>query len=159
VGTAGKLTAGDSLILTYSELMTPGSISAGWDGSALGVTLRLRDGKILGLASTADTVDVLRGSAAVNLGSVDLRQDFIVNNVTALFPTTMTAATTTNAGGASVTRITLVLGAPTSGSASLNTVATAATMSWSPSTLATDLAGLAASATAAAETGTADRDF
>ena len=95
----------------------------------------------------------------MNVGAVDLRQDYVTNNQTAQFAATMTATSTTNTSGAAVTRITLVAGAQTSGSGTLNTVATASAMNWAPSTLATDLAGLAAVATAAAESGVSDRQF
>ena len=96
-GTAGKLDNGDKLTYTYSELINPTSLLAGWDGNATAVSLRLRDGNTLGLGNTGDSIDVLKGSTSVNLGSVILNGDFIKSNKTAIFNATMTASTTSDA--------------------------------------------------------------
>lgn len=150
--TAGRLDPGDALILTYSEQMRPSTISSGWDGSALGVSLRLSDG------ASNDTIDILRGGSAVNLGVVNLHEDYVSNNQTAEFAATMTATTAT-VNGVTATRITITLGAVTSGSSRLRTTTRASTMIWVPSSLASDLAGLGASTTAVSETGAADLEF
>lgn len=155
-GTAGRLDAQDTMTLAYSEEMRPGSISSAWNGTAVGVVLRLRDGNLLGLGGTGDSVDVLRGGSAVNLGSVNLRGDYISNSSTAQFDATMTASTST-VNGVTATRVTITVGARTSGS--VRTSSTSSAMSWAPSTAATDLAGLATSLAAATESGVADRDF
>lgn len=156
-GTAGKVDNGDKLTLTYSEQLSAGTVLTGWDGSATAVSFRLRDGNSLGLGSSGDTVDVLKGSTAVNLGAVVLNKDFVKTNKTATFTATMTASTTTVAG---VTRtvVTIQLGALASGSG-LKTVSSAGTMKWTPSASATDLSGNKCSTAPATETGTADRDF
>jgi signal peptidase I len=154
---AGRADQGDRLVLTYSGVVRPATISSGWTGAALPVTVRLRDGGLLGLSSTSDTLDVLRSGAAVNLGSVNLRQSFIRSLRTSQHAATMTAATVT-VNGVSVTQVSIVLGAQTSGSG-LPTVSTAGSMVWSPSTTVLDTAGRAVSATPVTETGTIDRDF
>lgn len=156
-GTAGRLDAGDRLMLTFSKQMATGSILSGWDGSATTVSLRLRDGSLLGTGSAGDTVDVLAGNASVALGSVNLRGDYIKPGKTSTFTATMTAATAT-VGGATVTTVTVSLDALAGGGA-LRTVSSASTMSWSPSGSATDLAGTPCSTTPVSETGPADREF
>ena len=154
--TIGRLQSGDSMALTFTQQAALGSITSGWTGTALPVTVRLRDGGLLGGGSN-DTVTVLRNGSAVNLGSIDLRQNYIKSLRTAEFAATMTASTTT-VNGVTATRVTITIGAQTSGS-SLPTVSTAGTMSWTPSALATNLSGRAASTTPTAETGAADREF
>ncbi len=111
---AGKLDTGDQLTYTYSERINLATLLAGWDGTATAVSLRLRDGNLLGLGTTGDSVDVLKGTTAVNLGSVVLNRDFIKKNKTATFNATMTATTTTVAGVAR-TIVTIQLGSLASG--------------------------------------------
>ena len=156
-GNAGKLDAGDTMSLTYNELMKTGTFTSGWDGSALAVTLRLRDGGLLGLGSKDDSVDLLRSGSAVNLGSVNLFEDYISTNLTAQFNASVAASTTT-VNGISATRITITVGSQTTGQ-TVRTVFLSSTMSWRPSALATDLAGRPASTVAVSESGAADRQF
>ena len=155
-GTAGKLDSGDQLTYTYSERLNLATLLAGWDGNATAVSLRLRDGNLVGLGSTGDSVDVLKGTTAVNLGSVVLNRDFIKKNKTATFNATMTATTTTVAGVVR-TIVTIQLGTLASGDG-LKT-ATAGTMQWTPSAAATDLSGNKCSVTPATESGATDLDF
>lgn len=154
---AGQLDSGDTMTLIYSEQAALSSISSGWTGSPTAVTVQLRDGNLLGLGNTDDTISVLLNGAVVNLGTVNLRQDYIKSNRTAEFAATMTASTAT-VGGVSATRITLTMGAQTIGS-SLRTVTTASVMIWTPSAAATDLQGRAASSSPTSETGASDREF
>ncbi len=156
-GTAGRLDAGDVLRLTYTDQVRTDSISPGWTGTAVPVTVRLRDGNLLGLGSSGDTLDVLRNGAAVNLGSVNLKQNFIRNRTTAQLNATMVATTSTVAG-VPVTTVTLTLGSLSSGSG-LRTASGSGALVWTPSAAATDLAGAACSTTATTELGTSDRDF
>ncbi len=156
-GSAGKLDNGDTLTYTYSERIKPSTVLAGWDGSARSVSLRLRDGNLLGLGNSGDSIDVLSGSTSVNLGSVLLNRDFIKSNKTATFNATMTA-TTASVAGVNRTVVTIQLGTLASGSG-LKTVSSTGTMKWTPSASATDLSGNACSTTPATETGTVDRDF
>ncbi|MDN4173645.1 Ig-like domain-containing protein [Nocardioides sp. SOB77] len=155
--TLGRIEPGDRLVLTYSGQAQPSTITSGWTGAAIGVTVRVRDGNLLGLGSRGDTLDVQRTGAAVNLGSVNLREDYVRSLRTALFSATMTA-TTTSVGGVPVTQVTIVLGAQTSGSTP-RTSSTSASMVWTPSTAVLDLAGRPAAATPATETGGSDRDW
>lgn len=154
---AGRIATGDTMSLTYSERVTLASVASGWTGSPLAVTVRLRDGALQGLGSSDDTITVLRGAGSVNLGSVNLRQNYIGSSKSAEFAATMTTTTVT-VNGVQATRVTLTLGAQTSGSTPLS-VLTPSTMIWTPSALVTDLNGRAGSAAPTSETGTWDREF
>ncbi len=157
--TLGRLSAGDVMTLTYSEQVNLSSLRAGWSGSGVAVAVRLRDGVLLG--SGGDTVDVLDSagsSTVVPLGSVRLNQDYVSPSATTVLNATMTASTI-SVNGSPVTQITLTMGSVVSGGSSLRTVSLASTMQWTPSTSATDLAGLACTSAVASETGAADREF
>jgi hypothetical protein len=156
-GTVGRVDAGDTVTFTYSEQLNLGTVSPGWTGAAQTVSLRVRDGNLLGLGNKGDTMDVLVGGSAVNLGSVNLREDYVRSNKTLVFSATMTASTTT-VGGATGTVVTLRLVAVTSGGGP-RTASVAAAMVWSPSTVVTDLSGNPCSAAPVTEPGTLDRDF
>lgn len=156
-GFAGRVDAGDTVTLTYSEQVAPGSISTGWTGTALPVTLRLRDGNLIGGGNKGDTIDVLRNGTAVRVGSVALREDYLKSRRTVTWNATMTATTVT-VDGRQQTVITIVVGTLASGSG-LKTVSLVSTMAWTPSTAATSLTGAACAAAAAVESGPADREF
>lgn len=156
-GTAGRPDAGDTVTLTYSGVVTPDSITPGWNGDALPVSLRLRDGKLLGLGSKGDTLDVNRsGGGSVALGSILLRGDYIKPNKTASFNATMTATTIT-VDDVERTVVAIQLRSTTGGSV-LRT-ATPATMSWTPSTAATSATGAPCASAPATESGPLDREF
>jgi len=156
-GTVGRLDAGDTLTYTYSEQVNPATILSGWTGSSTSVTLRLRDGNAVGLGNKGDTVDILKGTASVALGSVVLNQDFVKSGKSATWNATMTASTTT-VGGTTRTVVKIQLGTLAGGNG-LKTVTTAGTMVWTPSATATDLLGNRCSTAPATESGTSDRDF
>jgi Big-like domain-containing protein len=145
-GTAGQLTNGDTIRLTYSEAMAPASILTGWAGGSQAIRVYVNDG------GAVDTMDFRNstGSTRLNLvnSSTDLSlgRDFVANAT--IFNATMTMSGST---------VTVTLGNRISGT--LNTVATTGTLTWRPSAAAKDLAGLAASTTLVTESGTADRDF
>ncbi|MDF2580945.1 MAG: hypothetical protein K0S49_2524, partial [Microbacterium sp.] len=95
----------------------------------------------------------------VNLGSVNLKGDYVKNNKTSTFTATMTATTAT-VGGLPVTVVQVTVGTLISGGA-LRTAATtsAAAMVWTPSSAATDLGGAASSNAPVTETGALDREY
>lgn len=154
---AGRLDTGDLIGVAYIEQANLSTITPGWNGSALAVSLRLRDGGLLGLGGTSDTLDILRSGNGVNLGSVNLRQDYMKNNRSAQFAATMTASTI-YVNGVAATQVTIRLGNQTSGS-SVQTVGYASAMVWTPSTVVTDLTGRAVSPNPVSELGAADREF
>jgi hypothetical protein len=146
-GTQYKIDAGDVLTFTYSEAIAPASLSAGWNGTSMAVTVRLTN------SSSADTLAVWNTAATpvkMNLhGSADLQ--LRANHVSATTRFNGTAVITDN-------QVVVTVGSLVTGSTS--TVATTPSpMIWTPSASALDLAGNAASTTAVNETGTADRDF
>ena len=155
--TAGKLEAGDTITYTFTDQVALGAISQEWTGAALPVTLRLRDGNLLGLSGKNDTVDVQRNGVSLNLGSVNLKEDYVKGGRTVTFNATMTAATTT-VKGLTATSITIKVGTLASGSG-LRTVSNLSTMVWTPTTAVTDLFGNASSSAATTELGTSDREF
>ncbi|MEV7398534.1 Ig-like domain-containing protein [Aeromicrobium sp. NPDC092404] len=156
-GTVGRLDTDDTLTYTYSEQVAPGTILAGWSGSATAVTLRLRDGNAFGLGNKGDTVDVLKGTSNVALGSVVLNQDFLKTGKTVSFNATMTASTAT-VGGVARTVVAVRIGSVASGNG-LKTVTVAGGLVWTPSATAADLQGNKCSTAPASESGASDRDF
>ncbi|UNK45548.1 Ig-like domain-containing protein [Arthrobacter sulfonylureivorans] len=157
-GAVGKLQPGDSITYTYNQQVNLSSITPGWTGAPQAVTVRLQDGALLGLGATGDTLDVQRSGSAVNLGSVNLKQNFVKANKTAQFNATMRAGTTT-VNGVQATTVTVALNNTGSGSNNLRTASAAANMVWAPSAAALDLKGNAASTAPVIEGGPLDIDF
>ncbi|GAA3812033.1 Ig-like domain-containing protein [Nocardioides panacisoli] len=157
--TAGKLDAGDVLRFTFTDQVSPGSISAGWTGSSLPVVVRLRDALLVGSSGNNDTVDVLRSAngTALPLGSVNLKQSFVKNNKQAQFNATMVASTTT-VNGTTATVVTITVGTIASGG-SLRTAGAASTMVWTPTATVTDLNGRPCSTAPTSERGALDKEF
>ncbi|ASN41072.1 signal peptidase I [Arthrobacter sp. 7749] len=159
-GTAGKIDAGDTLSFTYSQQVNLASVTPGWAGADLPVTLRLRDGNVqgLGTGNSADIVDIQRPGSTVNLGSVNTKGNFAKTKKTVTFSATMRASTITTAG-VPKTVVTVTLGAPTSGAGSLRASTTTSAMIWTPLSSVTSTTGVASSVAPVIESGTPDRDF
>ncbi|HXF03205.1 MAG TPA: Ig-like domain-containing protein, partial [Arthrobacter sp.] len=157
-GAVGGLQPGDAITFTYNQQVNLSSITPGWSGAAQAVIVRLQDGALLGLGATGDTLDVQRSGGAVNLGSVNLKQNFVKANKTAQFNATMKAGTTT-VNGMQATTVTVTLDNTVSGSNNLRTASAAANMVWTPSAAALDLMGNPASTAPVTEGGPLDRDF
>lgn len=164
-GIAGRPDAGDTITLTYSRVLNPASVLAVWSGSATPVTVRLRDGGLVGLGGTDDTLDVIANGSNLNnptlvgLGSVNLATDQVKRRSTATFAATITLATTT-VNGQQASVVTITLGALSSGRAQeLRTSSVLPIMTWTPSATAKDAAGAAASVAPVTETGATDRDL
>ena len=134
--------AGDQLVFTFSETMDATSILAGWGGSSTSVQVLFQNGGC-GVNDSA-TVQDSGGGAGVHLGTVCVGD--VVNGNRSFATSTMAMSGTT---------VTVTLrGAPTGTKAATNT-----TMQWTPSTLATDVAGNAMAAAAVNESGAVDTDF
>ena len=155
--TAGKLDPADTITYTYTDQVALGSVTPGWNGAALAVTLRIRDGGLLGLTGKNDTIDIQRSGSVVNLGTVNLKEDYVKGGKTAVFNANMTAGTAT-ANGVTVTTVTIKLGTLASGDG-LRTVSNLSTMLWTPSSAVTDLFGNASSSATTTELGSLDREF
>ena len=158
-GTVGKMDSGDVMAFTYNSQVNLSTVTTGWTGTSLPVTVRLRDGAVAGLTSANDALDIQRTGGTVNLGSVNLRQDYVKNNKTVTYNATM-VATTVTISGQQATKITITLGTMASGNANtLRTVSATTNMIWSPSSLVLDLNGMPSSVAPVTESGTLDRDF
>ncbi|RHW26503.1 signal peptidase I [Nocardioides immobilis] len=160
-GTAGKITSGDTVTFTYSRTVAPGTVATGWTGGSLAVTARFRDGTVAGLGTgtKGDTLDVRIGTTTLNLGSVNLKEDYLKSGKTVTFNATLTAATVT-VNGVEHTVVTLTIGARASGTnSSLRTVSLTSALVWTPSSAARTADGFACSTAPVTETGTTDREF
>ncbi|MFW5470464.1 Ig-like domain-containing protein [Knoellia sp. CPCC 206435] len=155
----GRADTGDTLTYTWTTQVDLTKVSSSWNGAAKAVTVRLRDGAVLGRTATDDTVDVLSGTTPVTLGSVNLRRDYVKTGKTATFNATMTAGTVTTSTGVVRTTVTLRLGTIATGNNTLKTTSTNGAMIWTPSATVTDLQGRPCSTTPVTETGTSDRDL
>ncbi len=156
-GSAGRLDSGDQLVLTYSGDLDLASVSTGWTGTALPVSLRIRDGGLLGLGAKSDTVDILRNGSPLALGSINLTQEYIKNGKTVVLAATLTATSGTGTTGGRTTVVTVTLGAVTSGTGLRG--GNAGAMIWTPSALAKDTAGRPCAGLPAIESGPLERDF
>ncbi|MBI2238936.1 MAG: hypothetical protein HYU54_10500 [Actinobacteria bacterium] len=143
--TVGKAQTGDTVTFTYSEVMEPDSVLAGWTGPATTVTVRLVNG-----GAGNDTLQVWNAANAVRLpfGTVNLGGQAYIAGGTRNF----TNSTMVQAGAV----ITITLGNPSGGT---GTEVAAGTMTWTPAVGATDAAGNACSVALAAESGVLDLEF
>ncbi|BCW56917.1 S26 family signal peptidase [Arthrobacter sp. StoSoilB20] len=157
-GTQSRLESGDSMSFVYSQQVNLASVTPGWSGAALPVTVRLRDGNLAGLGNSTDVLDVQRTGSSVNLGSVNLKQNYAKSRKTVLFNAIMTAATET-VGGIPRTVVTVTLGSAASGGSGVRTAGAAANMVWTPTSAVTGLTGVACSLAPLTEAGVLDRDF
>jgi hypothetical protein len=143
--TAGRLESGDVLRLTYSEAMAPASILAGWTGASQAIRVYITD------AGTIDTMDFRDSAGTTRLNLTNAATDLSLGanfvTVSAVFNATMSMSGSV---------VTVTLGSRISGTV---TTAVAAKLTWRPSSLSTDNAGIAALTTLVNESGTNDRDF
>lgn len=146
-GTISRLDPGDTIILTAGEPLDPQSILSGWTGGATAVIVALTHPT----GNGSDTIQVLdQASVPLPLGTVDLgRKDYATGPVT--FGQTSPPSTMTRAGNT----IVVTLG----GISGTVTTSHAGTITWTPSSLATDRAGNPMSTTVATESGSPDTDF
>jgi hypothetical protein len=156
-GTSGRLDTGDQLRFTFTEQATLSSISSGWTGAAQAVTIRMRDGVLVGNTGSGDVVDVLKGNSVLPLGSVNMGGNYIKSRKTVTFNATMVASTTT-VGTQTATVVTITVGS-LAGGGGQRTFGSPSTMVWTPTTTILDLSNQPCSNTPATERGVADKDF
>jgi hypothetical protein len=161
-GTAGRAERGDTLTLTYSEPIEPGSILSGWSGGPTNVVVRVTTGITLigGLLGQPEGLQVFdaTNSTLLPLGSIDLKRQYVEKTLlllsgTMTFGASGTPSTMSISGGI----VTIVLGTQAGNNAL--TVTTPGTMAWAPSTTPYDRAANAASSATANESGAADVEF
>jgi hypothetical protein len=146
--TVGKPELGDTITYTFSEPIDPQSILSGWTGASTSVVVRINNTNpdTLLVYDSANTTQLPLGS--VSLGSTG--GNYVGTNRT--FGASGTASTMVRSGST----IKVTLG---TASGSTLTETTAGTMTWTPSTSTYDRAGNAGTATAANESGAADKEF
>jgi hypothetical protein len=146
-GIAGRPELGDTVTLTFSESMAPGTILAGWTGVSTNVVVRITN-----TGSADDTVEVWNAAntTILNLGLIHSNGNYVTANTT--FGASGTASTMVMSG----VTVTITLGtmAGTTRTDGNNNIWT-----WNPSTAATDVAGNPCEASPATESGTLDGDF
>src|SRR5262249_14902017 len=146
-GTAGKPELGDSLTFTFTEAIDPNSVLTGWTGASTNVVVRI----IQGVPHDSFQVWNATNTTQLPLGTVDLGgTGYVVG--TATFGASGTPSTMVRSGST----ITVTLG---TASGTVLLAAVPGTMSWPPSSTATDAAGNACSTTAASESGALDVEF
>ena len=142
----GRPEQNDTITYTFSEPIDPESVLAGWTGSATNVVVRVNN-------ASPDTVTIFNAANTTQLlfGTVSLgRTDYVGSNRT--FGASGTASSMVQSGNS----ITITLGTQ---SGAGTTASATGTMTWTPSTATYDRAGNAGTATAATESGTADKEF
>ena len=96
-GTAGRIEAGDVIVLTWSRQMSIATLLAGWSGTGTAnLTVRLVDGASSGIGTGggADALQLLSAAeSATGLGSVNLKANYIKAKKTATFAATATQST------------------------------------------------------------------
>jgi hypothetical protein len=143
---AGRPDLGDTITYTFSDQIDPQSILAGWTGASTNVVVRVNN-------TATDTVLIFNAANTTQLpmGSINLaRTDYVTANRT--FGASGTPSTMVRTGST----ITVTLGTQ---SGAGTTAAATGTMTWTPQTTPYDRAGNAMSATAATESGVADKEF
>jgi hypothetical protein len=145
-GTVSRLQTGDTVVLTYSEAIAPGTVMSGWNGGSTSVTMRVTNGN----GSTGDSITVRSGSTTLNLGTVDLdRSDYVTGGTVDFAGSSMVMSGST---------VTITLGVPDR-SDRITTAGGTGDLHWTPSSGTGDAAGNATLTTVVIESGTTDRDF
>jgi hypothetical protein len=144
--TANRPDAGDTVVLTSTETLLPGSILSGWTGASMTVSLRIVNN------GNRDEVEIWSGATQANLGRIETRDNFVTAGYMAFNSSTIVQSGST---------ITITLGgtAVANGGAAWAPTPGANTMRWTPTATMTDLAGNAASTTRISESGANDADF
>jgi hypothetical protein len=150
-----KPDSGDQIVFTYNQAMKVSSIQNGWSGSSENVTAEFtRQGG--GQTQLAILCNGFR-CATINLGTValgDASGPHYVNGFGNTVDLNATMAASTNAAGQTVVTVTL-----TQSSGSLSTVSGNTALTWTPSTSATNPAGVACAGTPVTESGSPKRNF
>jgi hypothetical protein len=144
-GTNGKPEVGDTITYTFSEAMSPSSILSGWNGTSTNVVVRMNN-------NASDDIFQVWNSAnstQTNIGQINSGGNYSGSNIT--FGLTGTASTMVMSSNS----VTVTLGTASAGPAT----GAIASMTWTPSSSATDTAGNACDTAAGEESGVLDKDF
>lgn len=146
-GTVGTMDAGDTLTFSYSEAMAPASLLAGWDGTSTAVTIHVTNGGV------KDTLSIWNAAGTTEVALMPAATDLQLNTSWTKATSVLNATMHQSGPNIVVTFGTLVSGKLQTG------MNKAASMVWTPSTAATDLAGNPVTAAAVTESGAVDLDF
>jgi hypothetical protein len=148
-GVAGRPEIGDTITLTFSEVIDPESVLSGWTGASTSVVLRITNAG----GATGDQVTVRNAANTTQLplGQVNLMGTGYVTT-TRDFGATLTPSSMVAVGNT----IVITLG---TASGAVTTQATGNNMTWVPVVTATDRAGNTCQTTTTTESGTLDLDF
>ncbi|HEY4767616.1 MAG TPA: Ig-like domain-containing protein [Candidatus Limnocylindria bacterium] len=146
-GVTGRPEIGDTITLTFSEVIDPESVLSGWTGSSTNVVLRIGNnagGDRVTIRDSANTAQLPLGTVnLVGTGYVSGNRDFGATGT----PSTMVAVGNT---------IVITLG---TASGAVGTQAAANNMTWVPTVTLTDRAGNTCQTTTATEVAPLDLDF
>jgi len=147
--TVGRIEQGDTIILTFSEVIDPESILAGWTGAATDVVVRFADN------GNNDTAEVWNAAntSQLALGSVNTKANVVSGAATAGASGTASRMVLDTATSTVTVTLGTVAGGP------LNTDLGNNKMMWSTSASAFDRAGNAMTSTTISESGGNDSDF
>jgi len=142
-GTVGSPETGDTITFTFSEIVEPGSIHAGWDGTAMTVTVRLLQ------ANPRDRLQIwdLGDANQLPFGTIDLGRNDYTSATRRFTGSTMVMSGTT---------ITVTLGAP---NGAVGTANNNGRVRWTPVATPFDLAGNPCETVTRNETGANDPEF
>jgi hypothetical protein len=143
--TVGKAETGDTITWSFSEPIEPESLVAGWDGTAMTVTLRIQNN------SGGDRVQVRN---AAKTATYPVGTTLLANTGYVTAQVNFTGSTMTMTG----TTLVVVLGTP-SAPGSVGTVATTGTTTYTPVNSLYDRAANACSTATASESGGLDVEF
>lgn len=153
--TNGTPSATDTISLTFSGVVALTTVKPGWTSGTTSAPLVLHH--------SGDGTPLITGRdyltfTGVNLGQVAFAQNYI-NSQSASFDNATMVATTVTVDGVPATRITVTLGAPTSGGQRLRTTSNTGSIQWSPSAAVTDASGTPCDTTTVTESGGNDADL
>jgi chitinase len=146
-GTTGRLDNGDRITFTYSQTIRKSSIYSLWTGTTLNLTVRVIDNGTSDYLDFYDSTNTNRLNLTASASGLETKANHVTANGVRF------AATATQASGV----ITVTLGAVTGTPRSF--VTTATTMTWTPSTSATNATGLAVLPLSTSESGFPTGDF
>lgn len=147
-GTSGRLDANDTIVFSFSQTILKSSIAPAWTGTTLNLTVRIVDSGTSDYLDFYDAANTNRINLTGSASGLNTKANH-VGSAGARF-----SATATQSGGVVTVKLT---GTPTG---TINTgVATATTMTWMPSTSATNATGKAVLGIAVNESGAASVDF
>jgi hypothetical protein len=155
-GVLGKPDALDKLVLTFSGMVDPTTIRAGWNGLATTTQVDFKDQTIAGAAIAGYDRAELTGT---NLGQVAFPENYVKAGKTVTFTGATMVASTATVNGSQVTVVTITLAATLTGGTNLRSSNVAGVLQWTPTSSLRTPSGASCSTVPAAESGATDKDL